>query len=76
MINVASNISIDNTSVVSMRHNGSEVQVTRNTMFSGGGVNNTAIVSCEEGDTLGVQVYQGHTSPVELRIRFSIIKLR
>lgn len=76
MTHAQSVTSIDQIFVLNMRYNEGELQVVRSNMLSGGGACNVAIKQCNLGDTLGLNLYQGHTSAVSMKIRVSIMKLR
>lgn len=71
----ASESSIDNVYVLDVMYGGSSKQSVRGNMLNGGGVCNTAMIQVVSGNPIGVRVYQGHTSVVDITANISITRL-
>ena len=71
----ASGISIDDTYVLDVMYGGFSKQTVRGNMLNGGGVCNTAMIQCVNGSAIGVRIYQGHTSSVDITANISVIRL-
>ena len=71
----ASESSIDNIYVLDVMYDGGSKQVVRGNMLNGGGMCNTAMIQCVGGNTIGVRIYQGHTSSVDITANISVIRL-
>lgn len=67
--------SIDNIYSVDVRYGGTSKQVVRGSMLNGGGVCNTAMIQCVNGNAIKVNIYQSHTSSVDITTNISVTRL-